>query len=424
MTDSLVAIADADRVEAGDTTPVPWWSFGKTVLSAAALTLVADGRLSLDTPVRGAHYTLRMLLQHRSGLGDYGALPAYHAAVKRGDAPWPVTDMMARVEPATAAPDRRFRYSNVGYAIVRDLITDASGQDFATALDTLVLHPLEIDGVRLARSPRDLVGPAWGNSDGYDPGWVYHGLLVGPVGAAALLLHRLTNGDLLPASLLAEMHAALPVPGVPTSRPWAQAGYGLGLMSGVGEPDIRFEGHTGGGPGSRIAVYHAVRSGRTACVAAPVEDDGIVERQAMAIAALPPMPSPRQYRSGESPDAHRERRPLGLAARGRDGRSRRVRGARADAGQRAQRRTASRRRVAATQSTAILAANARDLAAFDSAGGTPRSATGSRSRQPASRRWRAGWTTSRRCPTRSAARWRTGRGRTGCASAASRPRSA
>ena len=43
---------------------VPWWSFTKTVIAAAALVLVRDGKLLLDTPVTGKPFTLRQLLQH------------------------------------------------------------------------------------------------------------------------------------------------------------------------------------------------------------------------------------------------------------------------------------------------------------------------------------------------------------------------
>ena len=70
----------------GDAADVPWWSFGKTVIAAAALALVRDGQLALDEPLPDRPYTLRQLLQHRAGLTEYGRLPAYHEAVgaKRG----------------------------------------------------------------------------------------------------------------------------------------------------------------------------------------------------------------------------------------------------------------------------------------------------------------------------------------------------
>lgn len=36
---------------------VPWWSFGKTVLAATALTLVRDGLVALDEPVAQGPFT-------------------------------------------------------------------------------------------------------------------------------------------------------------------------------------------------------------------------------------------------------------------------------------------------------------------------------------------------------------------------------
>ena len=37
--------------------PVPWWSFTKTILAAAALALVQDGRLALDRLVTNRAFT-------------------------------------------------------------------------------------------------------------------------------------------------------------------------------------------------------------------------------------------------------------------------------------------------------------------------------------------------------------------------------
>ena len=80
----------------GDAADVPWWSFSKTVIAAAALALVRDGRLALDEPLPDRPYTLRQLLQHRAGLTEYGRLPAYHEAVARNEDAWPADEMLAR----------------------------------------------------------------------------------------------------------------------------------------------------------------------------------------------------------------------------------------------------------------------------------------------------------------------------------------
>src|SRR5258708_7141733 len=102
MSDVLHAIARNGEIiaEHGGATIVPWWSYTKTILAAAALTLVRDGKLQLDATIQGERFTLRQLLQHRAGLCDYGVLREYHAAVARRDQPWPETELLERADAA------------------------------------------------------------------------------------------------------------------------------------------------------------------------------------------------------------------------------------------------------------------------------------------------------------------------------------
>ena len=289
----IIAVVQEDGVRSDEDTPVPWWSFAKAVLAGAALTLVARGRLRLDAPVRGKPFTLRQLLQHRAGLRCYGGLRAYHDAVAAGEAPWPVEEMLNRVDADILVyePGHGWGYSNVGYLWVRNLIEEATDVALGPALEQLVFGPIGISGVTVAQNPADLDVTAWGNNRRYHPKWVYHGLLIGPASAAALFLHRLLDGDLLPSELLAEMQATHPVGGAIPGRPWRTAGYGLGLMIGQGEPAGGYVGHTGGGPGSTSAVYRSVWPGvgehirRTAAAFAPRDDPGMVEAKAMEAAA-------------------------------------------------------------------------------------------------------------------------------------------
>jgi CubicO group peptidase (beta-lactamase class C family) len=90
------AVERGEVVAAGAELLVPWWSFTKTAITAAALALVRDGALALDLPADGKPCTLRHLLQHTAGLGDYSELADYHAAVARGDDPWPVGELLRR----------------------------------------------------------------------------------------------------------------------------------------------------------------------------------------------------------------------------------------------------------------------------------------------------------------------------------------
>jgi CubicO group peptidase (beta-lactamase class C family) len=281
VVDGTVAVGDVAD------TPVPWWSFTKTVLAAAALVLVDAGRLTLDTPLAGRRYTLRQLLQHRAGVPDYGALAAYHDAVASGHSPWPASELIERMNKHArgAAPGTSWTYSNVGYLFVRQLIEHAEGKEIGEALTRLVLMPLGIANAGLARTPDDLIGTRWGNAGRYHPGWVYHGLMVGSPAAAALLLDRLLRGDLLSPSLLHAMRESFRLGGPIPSRPWQAPGYGLGLMIETTTPP-RFMGHTGGGPSSTAAVYHFPAPGAvvTASAFSPCDDPGLVEHRAVDIA--------------------------------------------------------------------------------------------------------------------------------------------
>ncbi|HEV2559359.1 MAG TPA: serine hydrolase domain-containing protein [Microvirga sp.] len=282
-----IAVVEEGRLveTRGAETPVPWWSFTKTVLAAAALALVRDGRLSLEAPLAGRPFTLRQLLQHRAGLPDYGGLAAYHAAVARGDAPWPFELILERTEARRLRyePGRGWDYSNIGYRLVGDLVAEAVRLPLGEALRSLILDPLGVPRARLALRPEDLAGADFGTADSYHPGWVYHGLIVGPLAEAATLLHRLLAGPYLPAHLLAAMRAPHPLGGTVPGRPWRAPGYGLGLMAGETRYGWRVEGHTGGGPGSVCAVYHEPdrHPPRTVATFLPGERTGAVERAAM-----------------------------------------------------------------------------------------------------------------------------------------------
>ena len=282
---SHVLVREGAVVESsGEAGNVPWWSFTKTVLAAAALALVRDGRLVLDEPLPGRPYTLRQLLQHRAGLTEYGRLPAYRAAVARNDDAWPADEMLDRAAADTLAyePGKGWDYSNIGYYFVRRQIEQATDRSLGDALDRLVLNPLGIDDVRFATDRAHY-------SPDYDPRWVYHGLLVGPIEQGALLLERLFAGVVLPPALLSAMCDRYSVGGPIAGRPWKTPAYGLGLMIGETTDGELIAGHTGGGPGSAIAVYHRLDrlAGTAAAFAAGGTDDAVEDTCARLLRRTP-----------------------------------------------------------------------------------------------------------------------------------------
>jgi len=249
---------------------VPWWSFTKTVLAATALSLVRDGRVGLDTPIPDQPFTLRQLLRHEAGLGDYGELAEYHAAVANNESAWPESEMMQRLDGARLrySPGTSWRYSNVGYVLIARLIERVTDLTLEEAVTQRTLTPLGISSVCFAKTPADLQKAQLGNTSTYDPAWVYHGLLIGPVSQAALFLDRLLGGDFLPSGLLQDMQSARTLGGPIPGRPWISPGYGLGVMQGLIEGGLSLCGHTGCGPGSVIAVYRVCDGDASACCAA------------------------------------------------------------------------------------------------------------------------------------------------------------
>ena len=71
-----------------------------------------------------------------------------------------------------------------------------------------------------------------------------------------MLLQRLLTGDLLAQPLLSAMLDRYSVGGPIMDRPWKTPAYGLGVMIGETTGGALIAGHTGGGPGSAVAVYH------------------------------------------------------------------------------------------------------------------------------------------------------------------------
>lgn len=260
---------------------VPWWSFTKTVLAATALTLVRDGLVRLDAAIPDQPFTLRQLLRHEAGLADYGELAEYHAAVANKEPAWSAEEMMQRLDGARLryGPGTAWRYSNVGYLLIGRLIERLTDQMLDEAVSERALTPLGLSNVYFAGTRADFQTTYLASTSSYDPAWVYHGLLIGPVSQAALLLDRLFGAGLLPTDLLEQMQTERTLGGPIPGRPWITPGYGLGVMQSSIESGYSLCGHTGCGPGSVIAVYRIRDGEASACCAAFEADasEGAVE---------------------------------------------------------------------------------------------------------------------------------------------------
>jgi CubicO group peptidase (beta-lactamase class C family) len=279
-------VKDGALVHGAETSAVvPWWSFTKTVLAVASLSLVRDGLVTLDEALLDGPFTLRQLLRHEAGLADYGELADYHHAVARNETPWPEEEMLQRLDAGKLRyePGAGWRYSNVGYLYVARLIERLTDLPLEEALAERAFTPLGLRCARLVRTRADTEDVDAGIAPGYEPGWVYHGLLVGPLSDAALFLDRVMAGRLLPATLLREMLTERTLGGPISGRPWISPGYGLGLMVGAVEGGMTVYGHTGAGPDSVVAIYRGSHGAASATCAVFHEgsDQGLVETRAV-----------------------------------------------------------------------------------------------------------------------------------------------
>jgi len=128
-------------------------SVSKQFTAAAVLLLAREGKLSLDDPVRkyipelpdyGKPLLIRHMLQHTSGLRDWGAV--------EGIAGWPrttrvytqahVLDIVSRQKALNFEPGTNWSYSNTGYNLAVIIVSRVSGQPFAEFCRLRIFDPL------------------------------------------------------------------------------------------------------------------------------------------------------------------------------------------------------------------------------------------------------------------------------------------
>lgn len=151
-------LAGDDPVGIGDRYRIA--SISKVITAITVLRLVQDGLIGLDDPV-GARLsartgvsvpaamvdaiTVRNLLTHRSGIGQYEDL-----VFRNQVASCPEAGAVALSQPLGRAPATTFRYSNVNFCLLGILIEEVTGRPYVDVATELVLAPLGIDGMRYA----------------------------------------------------------------------------------------------------------------------------------------------------------------------------------------------------------------------------------------------------------------------------------
>jgi D-alanyl-D-alanine carboxypeptidase len=242
---TLVVVGDDIEITGDPEARYPIYSVTKSAVAAAVLLLVREGAVELDS--------VRRLLDHTSGVRDYGSLAEYHEAVRtQPGLAWDDDEFLARAAAAGQQfePGEGWAYSNTGYLLLRRLLDEHGG--LAAFLPRIGLAGAPV-AERLSDLDAAVPAPSALLLDGiddvrgvYDPRWVGHRTLVA---RAEDLVGFWRN---LPAEML-DPRTFVPV-GF-DALGFARPSYGLGLMADPENPLGTVVGHGGGGPGYAAGVF-------------------------------------------------------------------------------------------------------------------------------------------------------------------------
>ncbi|MGK5682137.1 serine hydrolase domain-containing protein [Actinoplanes sp. URMC 104] len=263
--DGRTTQARAGWGDLGRKTPVPRDSYfrmgsnTKTFTAVVALQLVGEGRLALDDTVEsrlpgvvrgngndGRRITVRMLLQHTSGLhdatGELPVLKSYESYLAHRFDHYETADLVAtamRHEP-DFAPGTSWDYSNTNYLLAGMVIERVTGRPWAAEVRDRILRPL---GLRHTFAPGDRASLPRPHAKGYHqwaPGGpltdttVFNATAAGPAGSLvttpsdlARFWQGLQQGRLLRPAQLAQMRDTVVAESWQEDRPGAR--YGLGI---------------------------------------------------------------------------------------------------------------------------------------------------------------------------------------------------
>jgi D-alanyl-D-alanine carboxypeptidase len=287
-------------------------SITKSLTAVVILRLVEAGALELDGPLsqwmpdmpNSTRITIRHLLQHTSGLPDYGPLADYHVAVRRRGTPWTFDEFLVRANAKDLhfEPGQGWSYSNIGYMVLKRLIERVSQRNFEEVIDAEVCRPLNLGHTAVANTRAHLQSLTPGHSHylaeknapaldirtHYNPAWIATGVVSSTASDIVRFYRGLFAGALLPPALLHEM-CAIRRAAAPHSH-FVTPSYGLGLMADPDGPYGAMYGHNGTGPGYSASAFHFRSSARgassdiTVAVLSNVEQTELVEDMMWSLA--------------------------------------------------------------------------------------------------------------------------------------------
>ncbi|MGS2648539.1 serine hydrolase [Streptosporangium sp. LJ11] len=255
------------RVEGIAPTPVTQYRIGsitKSLVAAVVMRLRDEGKVDLLDPVgkhipdlRVGEVTVAQLLSHTSGLSAESPGPWWERTPGV-----PITDLVAGLGPETAKhrPGRRFHYSNVGFALLGELVARHRGVSWAQAVQEEILLPLGMrDTTARPRAPHATGYAVHPWADVLLPEPEHDAVAMAPAGQLWSTPADLARwaafvagdtGDVLAPDTVAEMREPATVD---DGDAWT-SGFGLGLqLARAG--GRRLAGHSGSMPGFLATVW-------------------------------------------------------------------------------------------------------------------------------------------------------------------------
>jgi D-alanyl-D-alanine carboxypeptidase len=273
-------------------------SVTKTLVATVVLQLAGAGKVSLDDPVErwlaglvpnGAAITLRMLLNHTSGLYDIADDPTLRAEFAANPTrQWTPREVLrfALSHPPLFPPGSSYAYSNTGYVLLGLVIEAATGKPLDEVLRERLVQPLRLRATSFP-SGTGLPEPAahgYELRDGrfveltYNPSIAWGtGHIVSSVADLSTFFAGLMKSRLFPAALLKQMKAG-PAP----KTGWIA---GLGLLTTRTPCGVAY-GHGGDIPGWHDEVLATANGRRVAVVMVNYAPARLEGRFAAAPAAL------------------------------------------------------------------------------------------------------------------------------------------
>lgn len=255
----------------------------KTFVSTVVLQLVGEGRLRLTDRVErwlpgllpdGKAITVRQLLNHTSGLPDYGADPRLLAPYQRNPAYyWAPNKLVGLVR--TSPRSTGFAYSNTNYIVLGLIIEKVTGLSASTEIQRRLLQPLKLPNSSFPLRDPHIHGP---HLHGYLTGnghldvsvlspsvsWTAGGM-ISTVGDLARFQRALFTGKLLRKAQLKQLETIVP-----------GEDYGLGVVR-LETPCGTAWGHEGSFPGYFSAALTSLDGKRRAMIA--INSDRVLSDQ-------------------------------------------------------------------------------------------------------------------------------------------------